>query len=80
MMVQSALAPNTAAAAWATSPMRRAAYCRRPSSRVRMVPSSTTSSGMMLYWSPPWILPMVRTRERAALISRVVMALSLIHI
>lgn len=39
-----------------------------------MVPSSTTSSGMMLYWSPPWILPMVRTRERAALISRVVMA------
>ena len=34
---------------------------RMSSSKVRMVPVSSTSSGMMLWRTPPWMVPKVRT-------------------
>ena len=59
MISTSAVAPALAAICSAVRRMRRWMSWRTSASNVRMVPTISTSSGMMLPRTPPWMLPMV---------------------
>ena len=72
IMISGSGAFDMAATAFAVRSIPASILARTSGLKLRMVPVSTTSSGMMFAAVPPWIVPMLTTPNSVGSFSRLI--------